>query len=331
MQRTIDIVQYHFEKDRFAVAIDSGHESGMDLKLLRYFAVLAEEQHFGRAARRLALSQPPLSLAIRRLEAELGTPLFVRTSRRVSLTRAGEVLQREAQAILNRTESAKTLVRDVAQGSRGRLLAGFSGSMIYRGLPQLVAALRGRLANVDLDLREMNSAEQAEALRLGELGVGFINGQGVPAGLNGFRYHDEPFVVCTPAAHPAAAWQRVDAADLLRLQDEPFLLFSRQVSPDYYESVIAICLEAGFLPKVRFELRQWLTVVAMVGSGSGVALVPACLARSGLPGVAFRPLLPFSKIRSETWCVWNAGSEDALRDRFVAAAREAAVSNAAGA
>jgi DNA-binding transcriptional LysR family regulator len=300
----------------------------MDLKLLRYFTVLAEEQHFGRAAKRLALSQPPLSLAIRRLEAELGTLLFVRTSRLVSLTRAGEVLQREAQAILHRAESARTLVRDVAQGSRGRLLVGFSGSMIYRGLPQLVAALRERLPNVELDLREMNSAEQAEALRLGELGVGFINGRFMPAGLNGFRYQVEPFALCTPAAHPAAARDRVDAADILRLQHEPFLLFSRQVSPDYYESVIAICLEAGFLPKVRFELRHWLTVVAMVASGSGVALVPACLAHSGLPGVAFQPLMPFSKIRSETWCVWGAGSEDALRDTFTTAAREAAEANA---
>lgn len=295
----------------------------MDLKLLRYFVVLAEEQHFGRAAKRLALSQPPLSLAIRRLEAELGTLLFVRTSRRVSLTQAGDVLRREAQAILNRTDSAQALVRDVALGSRGRLLVGFSGSMIYRGLPQLVASLGERLPNVELDLREMNSAEQAEALRLGELGIGFINGQGVPAGLNGFRYQIEPFALCAPAAHPAAAWPRVDAADLLRLQHEPFLLFSRQVSPDYYESVIAICLEAGFLPKVRFELRHWLTVVAMVASGSGVALVPACLARSGLPGVAFRPLAPFSAIRSETWCVWSGASGDALRDTFIAAARAA--------
>lgn len=132
----------------------------MDLKLLRYFAVLAEEQHFGRAARRLALSQPPLSSAIRRLEEELGTALFERTSRRVSLTQAGEVLRREAQAILQRVESAQTLVRDVADGLRGRLLIGFSGSMIYRGLPELMADLRQRLPDTELELREMNSADQ---------------------------------------------------------------------------------------------------------------------------------------------------------------------------
>lgn len=299
----------------------------MDLKLLRYFAVLAEEQHFGRAAKRLALSQPPLSLAIRRLEAELGTSLFERTSRRVSLTAAGEVLRREAQAILHRAESAQTLVRDVARGSRGRLLVGFSGSMIYRGLPLLMTSLRERLPNVELELREMNSAEQAEALRQGELGVGFINGQQLPPGLEGFRYQVEPFALCAPADHPAAAWRNVGAAELRQLQNEPFLLFSRQVSPDYYESVIAICLVAGFLPKVRFELRQWLTVVAMVASGAGVALVPACLERSGLAGVAFQPLEPFSKIRSETWCVWGSGGDNGLRDNFVSAARETAVTS----
>jgi DNA-binding transcriptional LysR family regulator len=221
------------------------------LKLLRYFTVLAEEQHFGRAARRLAMSQPPLSLAVARLEAELGTKLFARTSRRVSLTPAGEVLQRDAQAILHRAESAQTLVRDVAQGLRGRLLVGFGGSMIYRGLPQLLASLRDQLPDVELDLREMNSAEQAEALRQGELGVGFINGQRLPAGLDGFRYTVEPFALCAPFTHTAAAWRSVGAAELRTLEHEPFLLFSRQVSPDYYESVIAICLVAGFLPAVR--------------------------------------------------------------------------------
>lgn len=300
-----------------------GTTTRMDLKSLRYFAVVAEEQHFGRAARRLALSQPPLSLAIARLEAQLGTKLFERTSRRVSLTQAGEVLQREAQVILHRVESAQTLVRDVAQGLQGRLLVGFSGSMLYRGLPQLVASLLDQLPAVEVDLRELNSAEQAEALRQGELGVGFVHGQRLPPGLNGFRYQVEPFALCVPAAHRAATWREVGAADLRQLQSEPFLLFSRQVSPDYYESVIAICLVAGFLPKVRFELRHWLTVVAMVGSGSGVALVPACLERSGLPGVAFRPLKAFGNIRSETWCVWGGNAGDALRDSFIAKAKAA--------
>ena len=302
----------------------------MDLKLLRYFAVLAEEQHFGRAARRLALSQPPLSSAIRRLEEELGTALFERTSRRVSLTQAGEVLRREAQAILQRVESAQTLVRDVADGLRGRLLIGFSGSMIYRGLPELMADLRQRLPDTELELREMNSADQAEALRLGELGVGFVNGQRVPRGLEGFRYRVEPFTLCLPEGHPAASWRHIGEAEFGRLQHESFLLFSRKVSPDYFESVIAICLAAGFLPKVRSELRQWLTVIAMVASGAGVALVPASLEKSRLPGVAFKPLRPFSRIRSETWCVWAAGGGDALRQLFVEEVRKHAHPEPAG-
>lgn len=303
-------------------------KSRMDLKLLRYFTVLAEEQHFGRAARRLSLSQPPLSLAIRRLEAELGTALFERTSRRVTLTQAGEVLRREAQVILHRAESAQALVRDMAKGSRGRLLIGFSGSMIYRGLPELVAGLRGHLPNAELQLREMNSAEQAEALRRDELSAGFLHGQRLPQELDGFRFQVEPFVLCVPERHPAAAWPTVGAAELRLLQAEPFLLFSRQVSPDYYESVIAICLTAGFLPRVESELRHWLTVLAMVASGAGVALVPTCLERSRAPGVAFRPLKPFSRIRSETWCAWATGvgghANLALRAVFIEAAREMA-------
>ncbi len=127
--------------------------------------------------------------------------------------------------------------------------------------------------------------------------------------------------MCAPAAHQAAAWGKVGAADLLQLQHELFLLFSRQVSPAYYESVIAICLVAGFLPKVRSELRHWLTVVAMVALGVGLALVPACLERSPLPVVAFQPLKPFSKMQSETWCVWTSGG-DALQHTCIAAARD---------
>lgn len=179
-------------------------------------------------------------------------------------------------------------------------------------------------------IKQRDPAHQAEALRLGELGVGFVNGQRVPPGLEGFRYRVEPFTLCLPEGHPAASWRHIGEAELGRLQHESFLLFSRKVSPDYFESVIAICLAAGFLPKVRSELRQWLTVIAMVASGAGVALVPASLEKSRLPGVAFKPLEPFSRIRSETWCVWAAGGGDALRQLFVEEVRKHAHTEPAG-
>ncbi len=252
----------------------------MDLRRLRYFVILAEEKHFGRAARRLSLSQPPLSHAIRQLEDDLGAALFERTSRRVALTPAGVALLHEARGILQRTENARALVRDVAGGRRGRLRIGFSGAMIYRGLPQLLDALRARAPDIEVQLHEMNSAEQIAALRHNELSLGFVNVSALPDGLHGLRYRSEPFVACLPGDHPALKRSR-GRIRLPDLREEGFILFSRHVSPDYYESIVALCREAGFLPRVRFEMRQWLSIVALVANGGGVALVPRALDRSG--------------------------------------------------
>ena len=295
----------------------------MDLRQLRYFSVLAEEKHFGRAARRLSLSQPPLSQAIRQLETELGARLFERTSRQVSLTPAGAALQREAQAILQRTAEARILVEAIAKGRRGRLRVGFSGSMIYRRLPEILKGARTRLPDVDVALQEMNSAEQIEALRHDELNLGFVYARGLPAGLDGFRYDTEPFVACLPARHHLAR-ASAGKARVMRLQalkDEDFVLFARKLSPDYYESIIAICVAAGFLPTIKYEARQWLSVVALVSRGLGVALVPQALAGARIGGVRFLPI-PATEIRSETWCLWRRDDEaQAIRDGFLTEVR----------
>ncbi|ACL55690.1 LysR substrate-binding domain-containing protein [Methylobacterium nodulans] len=279
----------------------------MDLRQLRYFAVLAEERHFGRAARRLSLSQPPLSHAIRQLEEELGATLFTRTSRQVALTPAGTALQREAKAILQRAADARVLVHDIACGRRGRLRIGFSGSTVYRGLSHILTAMRTEAPDIKVALREMNSAEQVEALLHDELDAGFVHLRERPEGLDGILFHAEPFVTCLPVGHPMAATPDPSETRLIDLQHEDFVLFSRTVSPDYYESILAICRTAGFLPRVRHEVRHWLTVAALVAHGAGVALVPQALAGSQLAGVVFLPIPP-SPIQSETWCVWKASA-----------------------
>ncbi|HEX7966964.1 MAG TPA: LysR substrate-binding domain-containing protein [Stellaceae bacterium] len=294
----------------------------MDLRQLRYFAVLAEEKHFGRAAQRLSLSQPPLSHAIRQLEEELGAPLFARTSRHVALTPAGVALQREAQALLQRAEEARTLVQEIAAGRRGRLRVGFAGSMLYRALPQILRDFHARAPGIEIVLRELNSAEQVAALHHDEIDIGFIHARAAPAGLEGFAYHAEPFVACLPAGHVEAV--RADGrrrVRLSKLEHEAFVLFSRKVSPDYYESIIATCLDAGFLPQVKYEVRHWFSVVSLVAQGMGVALVPRSLAKSRLAGAAFVPI-PEGKVLSETWCVWRAaGTDPPTLDQFLAVVR----------
>lgn len=276
----------------------------MDLRKLRYFVALAAEGHFGRAARKLSLSQPPLSYAIQQLEAELGAQLFTRNSRNVQLTPAGVTLQREAQVLLRRIEETRRLVKSVAEGKDGQIRLGFGGSMLYRGLPAIVRNFRLKFPGIELNLREMSSLDQMESLHREEIDLGFVHGRATPAGLEGFCYHSEPFVACLPQNHTYARARRVK---LSQLDKDDFVLFSRKGSPDYFESIIGTCLSAGFVPKVRHEVAHWLSVVSFVANGMGVALVPRTLAHSHLAGAVFIAVEE-TTIRSETWCVWKSES-----------------------
>jgi DNA-binding transcriptional LysR family regulator len=291
----------------------------MDLRKLRYFSVLAEEKHFGRAAQRLSLSQPPLSLAIRQLEEEIGARLFERTSRNVSLTAAGVALQREAEVLLRRTEETRLLVKAIADGKEGRLRLGFGSSMLYRGFPKILDAFQAASPDIELSVQELNSTEQVEALQRDEIDLGFIHGREVPDHLDGFRYHAEPFVACVLRDHPCAGARTLR---LSRLRDDEFVLFSRNVSPDYYQSIIATCLSAGFSPRVRHQVRHWLSVVSFVANGLGVALVPSTLKASNMAGAVFVPIQE-AKILSETWCVWKSGGpQRPALDMLIQAARK---------
>lgn len=285
----------------------------MELRHLRYFAAVADELHFGRAAGRLAISQPPLSLAIRQLEDELGAKLFERDNKRVALTPAGEAFLEDVRHLLAQSGEAAEHARRVAGGSTGRLRVGFSGSMLYRGLPEAVAAYRSAWPGVVLTLVELNSAEQIDALAHDRLEAGFVHVPQVPDGLDGLLVADEPFVACLPEGHALARSSRLD---LRELAADPFVLFARSASPLYYEQVIALCIAAGFRPQVQFEARHWLSVVALVAEGMGVAVVPAAIGASGMHGVRFATLKP-SRIQSTSWCVWNPRRRSPARQAFV--------------
>jgi DNA-binding transcriptional LysR family regulator len=278
----------------------------MDIRKLRYFTVLAEEKHFGRAARKLSLSQPPLSYAIKQLESELETQLLTRNTRAVDLTPAGLALRNEAAALLRRVEEIKRQIRSVASGQTGVLRVGFGGSMLYRGLPEILGDLSARLPRMDVKLREMGSLDQVEAIHRDEIDLAFIHGHETPSGLEGFRYFTEPFVACVPATHRFGRAKRIR---LSRLRHDDFVLFQRRDSPDYYESIIGLCLAAGFVPRVRHEVASWLSVVSLVASGTGVALAPRTLRNSRLAGANFIPI-DQAGISSDTYCIWK-------RDRLV--------------
>ncbi len=273
----------------------------MDVRKLRYFTVLAEEKHFGRAAKKLSLSQPPLSYAIKQLESELDAKLFTRNTRAVELTPAGVALKSEAIALLRRMEEIKRQVRSVAAGQAGTLRLGIGGSMLYRGLPEILADFSAKLPRIDIKLKEMGSVDQIEAIHRDEIDIGFIHSHESSSGLEAFRYHAEPFVACLPTAHPLARARRIKLSEL---SQDDFVLFQRRGSPAYYESIIGTCLAAGFVPKVRHEVAIWLSVVSLVASGTGVALVPRSLRNSRLAGANFIPI-DQKGILSETHCVWK--------------------------
>jgi len=272
----------------------------LDPRLLRYFIAVADERHFSRAAQRLHISQPPLSYAIRQLEETLGARLLDRTSRHVALTEAGHALYREAQGLLRQAEEVGTLVRRIDAGLLGRLHIGFVGSMLYRGLPALLADLRAALPDVEQVLSEFNSKDQIEAVRRGELDLGFIHANPVPREVGVRDLVAEPFVVCLPDGHALAGRRRID---LKALAADDFVMFARAASPSYYETVMSLCASAGFVPAVRHEVRHWLSVASLVSQGLGVSIVPACLARSGLAGtrfIAFR-----HEARSVSQVIWR--------------------------
>lgn len=290
----------------------------MELRHLKYFIALAEELHFHRAADRLAISQPPLSTAIKQLEEELGTALFLRSTKAVALTSAGAAFYPEAVRLLGQLEAACEVARDVGAGRRGLLKLGFVGGMVLRGLPETLEQYRDEVNGVTVSLREMSSADQISAIAHGQLAGGFLHAGVLPAGLQSMVIGDEPFVVCVPDKHPLGLQRRVATRDL---SGEDMILFARDVSPGYYDSVTALCGEAGFSPRVRHHVTHWLTALLLISRGVGIAILPDAFRNVSMDGIRFLDLTP-SKVRSVAYFVWAQSSDDPALQEFVGYARE---------
>jgi DNA-binding transcriptional LysR family regulator len=285
----------------------------MKLHSLRYFAVLAEELHFGRAAERLAITQPPLSSAIKGLEEELGIRLFVRDSKHVRLTPAGAAFLTDVQVILERVNRAQETARAVDSGLRGRLDVGVTGSLIYRETPRIIAAFAAAMPGIEVTLREVGTSEQVEALLHGELQAGFINAATVPPQLQAMALRSDRFVVCLPAEHPLANAKSLKLAEIAH---ERFVMFARDVAPANYDNVIAIFSRAGIHPRTAHAVRHWLTIVAMVANGLGVSLVPESLAQSGVMGVRFIPIEDKGAL-SPALLAWNPDHTSPALESFI--------------
>lgn len=292
----------------------------MELRHLRYFLAVADELHFGRAAARLHISQPPLSQQIRQLEEELGFELFQRTRRRVRLTDAGRVFGEEARALLERLGRATAAARRVARGETGSLDVGFVASATYAILPRLYRRFRERHPGVSLTLSEMSTAEQVEALREGRIQVGLARSPVGDETLAAEPLRDEPLALALPSRHRLAARRSLALASAA---DEPFVLFPRQPRPGWVDVVQAACRGAGFRPIVAQEVLELSTAVTLVAAGVGVALVPESAQALRVAGVAYRPLrspAPTTRLVA----LHRADDRRPVVERFLAVAREVA-------
>ncbi len=289
----------------------------MELRHLRYFVAVGDELNFGRAALALHIAQPPLSRAIRALEAELGATLFDRGTRGVRLTGAGAALLPEARRLLRDAEAFRDGARQYAAGAAGTLSIGFVSTAAYNVLPRIVPAFRARRPGVRLALREATSDVQPAALASGELDVGFlIPGSRDPA-LAYAPLHREPLVAALPARR---RWPvRVS---LRSLAGEAFILFPREVAPELHDAIVALCRKAGFAPRIGQEAIQMQTIVSLVAGGMGVSLVPASLEHMRRDGVVYRPLAERGP-RVEIGLAWRAADDSPLTRAFVAEARAA--------
>jgi DNA-binding transcriptional LysR family regulator len=293
----------------------------MELRHLRYFLAVAEELHFGRAADKLRISQPPLSLQIRQFEEELGAPLFERSSRSVRLTPAGEALLPEARELLERAQSAAELARRVANGEEGRLRVTFVRPMLDAGLPEAIRAYRNASPRVRLELVEMNTREQLDELRAGQAQLGFVRlYEHELDGLETALILREPYVVALPIEHRLARKPRIALRDL---QGEPLIIYPKRVQPKLYERMLAACEAEGYSPRVSQETLTIQTSIALVAAGLGVSFVPASSAKAPRKGALFRELAP-GLPEVEIWAAWERRSHhDPRVQGFLAAARSA--------
>lgn len=286
----------------------------MELRQLACFVAAAEELNFSRAADRMHISQPPFSRQIAKLERELGARLLERSSRTVSLTPAGTNLLVEARQILAMAAKAADVVRRTQDGEIGYLRIGFVGSTIYTSVPARLQAFRKLYPDTEITLQQMTVARQINLLLAGEIDLGFIRQPVLNPKLEIRSLLKEPFVVAVPANHVFAQREHIE---LSAIADEDLVSFSREQAPAIHLQLLKMCEESGFAPRIVQEVYPMSTLVGLVASGIGVAIVPESMSRLNILDVVYVPLSGTAG-RSELLMVWRAGDQSSVLGNFLA-------------
>jgi DNA-binding transcriptional LysR family regulator len=259
----------------------------MELRHLRYFLAVAEELHFGRAAARIHIAQPPLSKQIQQLEKEIGVQLFKRSKKSVELTGAGKIFQKEALGILNSLENAIKKARLASWGDAGWLSIGFIASSTYDVLPIILKEFKKRHPEIELVLQEIQSSEQNQALREGRIHVSFARFPKTESGLVFETVYSEQLVAALPQSHPLNKKRSLKLSDLA---NEPFILQPPLPSP-HAKNTIQIFANAGVALLIVQTAEQMHTALGLVSAGIGITLLPSSIQNMQIRGVEYRNLI----------------------------------------
>ena len=273
----------------------------MELRHIRYFVAIAEELHFGKAAKRLNISQPPLSQQIQKLENELGTMLFRRTKRDVTLTKSGEILLKESYRLLEQANRIKRLAKRAEAGEIGEVSIGSISSACFEVLPAMLDILREKHPNVGFTVHEFDTADALPALINGTLDLGLVRLNTVKSPLEIIPIKEDNLVLAMPTGHPLSEHSKININDI---KNETFTMFSREVSPAFFDYIMGALNHVGFSPELIYKTNSIQTQIAFVASGLGVALVPSTTKRQHIPGIEYRELdtpIPLIDIS----LVWN--------------------------
>jgi DNA-binding transcriptional LysR family regulator len=294
----------------------------LELRQLRYFVAVADEMHFGRAAARLHMTQPPLSQTIQALESVLGAQLFHRSKRSISLTAAGAALLPEAKRLLLQAQMLPDLARRAATGEAGRLSLAFVSTADYSILPPVLREFRERFAQVHIDLREATTDVQLEELSQGRIDAGLLI-LPLPERLNSeLDFHtvlSEPLVLAAPA--DCAAIRRKGAVSLKSLGDIPLIIFPRRIGPAFHDAILACFHDHGLAPEIGQEAIQMQTIIGLVSAGMGIALVPQSVSNLKRPGVEYRSLKEATPM-IETGLTWRRDNTSPVLHAFLNLLRE---------
>lgn len=278
----------------------------IELRHLRYFIAVAEELHFGHAAARLNISQPPLSQQIQILEQQIGARLLARTNRSVSLTEAGRQFLADSRQILSQVDDAAARAARLHHGETGELRIGFTSSAPFiKAVSDTLSTFRRSYPDVHIQTRETNTREQIVPLNEGALDLGLMRNTQLPETLLWERVLREPLLAMVPRDHPLASRPQVSLRELAR---EPFVFFDPHVGTGLYDDILGLMRRYGLTPIITQEVGEAMTIIGLVAAGLGVSILPASFRRVQLSEMRWLPIEEQDAI-SEMWLVWSKHHE----------------------